>query len=457
MKFPTKIPTLVGILLLLLIVGGSIFWVEKAFRSESKASGSREPKHIRTTNITSTSFTVSWTTELPTTGALLVTTKGKSNKTFLDERDSSGKLGKYSIHSVSVKNVTENTDFLVTPLVDGKPHILANKPIAVRTAMSLPLNTGGLEPAYGTIQAADSVVLQEALVYLSVEGGQELSVLAKPSGSWIIPLNQLRTSDLTSYLPMVERMNETIQMFSGSQETSIVTDTLNDSPVPEVLMGKEYDFRKQQAKKTQSNTLALRPVTPVVSIPPEPTSSPVPTVANVLGETTQRNYTVSLTNPKQDGTYSTTLPLIQGTGIPGKYIGITLGLTNTTVESVQVASTGLWSFTPKKPLSPGKQSVTISSVDINGKSVAITHLFTIFKSGTQVLGDATPSATIAPTIIATTTTPEVTDTPIVESTEAGNPPPTSGNELPTIILLVIAFGLIIGGSASFIGLQSHLE
>ncbi len=71
-------------------------------------------------------------------------------------------------------------------------------------------------------------------------------------------------------------------------------------------------------------------------------------------------------------------------------------------------------------------------------------MFEILKSGTQVLGDATPSATLTPTSTPTATvsaTPEITP----ESTLAAQPVPTSGNELPTILLLVLGVGLIIGG------------
>jgi hypothetical protein len=116
---------------------------------------------------------------------------------------------------------------------------------------------------------------------------------------------------------------------------------------------------------------------------------------------------------------------------------------------VQVASNGNWTYTPKKNLSPGKQSVTITSVDSKGKAVAVTHMFTVFKSGTQVLGDATPSATLTPgsTI---TSTPTVDETPTPDSTLAGTPPPVSGNELPTLILLILGLGLFAGGSVVFL-------
>lgn len=450
MKFPTRIPTLIGILLLVGVVGGIIYSVEKVFRTDTKASGSREPKQIRATNISDSSLTVSWTTEIPTTGTLLLESKGKSNKVYFDERDQAGKLGTYLAHSVTVRGLIPDSDYLVTPLVNGKPHVLADTPMTVRLASPLPLNTGGLEPAYGTIQNEDGTPNGDSIVYLSIEGGQEMSAISKPSGSWIIPLNQARTQDLSSYLPVIERMNESIQIYSGIQQATVSTDSLNDSPVPEVMLGQDYDFKRQQAKKSNSVATALRPITPSPSpIVTRAQIAAVPTKNNVLGDTTQKAYTVSITEPKNNSSISSTLPFITGTGVPGKYIGISVGLTNPTHGSVQVASNGIWTYTPKQNLAPGKQSVTISSVDTKGKAVAVTHMFSVFKSGTQVLGDATPSATLTPgdTI---TSTPIVDETPTPDSTLAGTPPPISGNELPTLILLILGFGLIAGGSVVFL-------
>ncbi len=105
----------------------------------------------------------------------------------------------------------------------------------------------------------------------------------------------------------------------------------------------------------------------------------------------------------------------------------------------------------------------MTTKNLQNKPVAITHMFEILKSGTQVLGDATPSATLTPattgTIMPTpTTTPEstISATPTATASAtptealAAQPVPTSGNELPTIILLIISIGLLIGGVLTFI-------
>ena len=69
----------------------------------------------------------------------------------------------------------------------------------IRTPDNLSANTKGLEPAYGTIRMQSDQAVDGALVYLTLDGGQELSTLTKPSGLWLIPLNQVRSADLTSF------------------------------------------------------------------------------------------------------------------------------------------------------------------------------------------------------------------------------------------------------------------
>ena len=85
----------------------------------------------------------------------------------------------------------------------------------------------------------------------------------------------------------------------------------------------------------------------------------------------------------------------------------------------------------------------MTTTDKNNKPIAITHVFTVLKSGSQVLGDATPSASITDT-----PTPTIlpTNTPVASaSTVAAQPMPTSGSFLPTILLLVTGSLFLLGG------------
>lgn len=435
MHFPTKIPTLLGILMVVILVSVIAVISEAFLQTQTRASGSIQPSDVTISTVSDTTFTVSWKTATPATGAISVSSGTISSRVIFDDQDTK-EQGKYTSHIATFRSAAPETSYTVTLLSDGKKSFDGDKPYTVRTAPTLTTESSNLEPAYGTILSSDKSPAKGALVYLTLDGSQTLATITKPSGTWLIPLNLIRTQDLTGYLPVTDRMNVNISIVSDGLTTTAVTDTLNDSPVPDMMMGKTYDFRRASAKA---------PGAPVAL---NPTQAPTKAPSAVLGTSiTKPANTVALTIPAQGAAIPTTLPLIQGTGVSGKNVSIVLGITNPVGGSATVGSDGLWSYTPTKPLSPGKQSVTITTRDINNKPIAITHLFTILKSGTQVLGDATPSAALTPTI---TLSPVATNaaTPTPESSLAAQEPPTSGNELPTIILILIGAGLMFGGGVA---------
>lgn len=418
-KIPTRIPAIVGILLLIISIGSVVAITETVTRLYAQAAPEEQPENVTITNITDRGFTTTWTTRGPATGVVIAHASGKTI-TGYDDRDSTGKLGKYTTHSIDITGVAPNTPVEITLTSNGKTVRDRGRPYKITTAPVLAGSSTNLPPAYGTVKGSDETSANGALVYLTVEGGQTLSALSNTSGNWIVPLSMLRAEDLSDYLPVTDRMTETIIVRYNNEELSAITDTLNDNPVPEMIMGKTYDFRKQQAKVIGAD-VAIRPVS---------SSDP-----QVLG-TTNQSFTVSLINPADGAAIPSNRPHVQGTGFPGKTVSLVIGITHPLNGSTLVGADGIWRFTPPTALGSGKQSITATTVDGQNRPVAITHMFEILKSGTHVLGDATPSGTLAPT-----PTEEVTP----EATLSGEPVPTSGTALPTFIVLMAATIILCGG------------
>src|SRR5450759_2768447 len=108
MNLPRKIPTIVGIFLVVLIVGGIAAGSESYSRTVTTASGSIQPANVLITNVSDTTFTVSWTTQLPATGALSLTTP-RGTQVLFDEQDTKDQ-GKYLTHSVTYRTAVPDTD-----------------------------------------------------------------------------------------------------------------------------------------------------------------------------------------------------------------------------------------------------------------------------------------------------------------------------------------------------------
>jgi len=437
MELPKKIPTLAAILALFFTIGVISVGIQKITSFSTTAAPQLEPKNVQMTNISDTSFTVLWQTDEPSTGLLNLSQK-TINSTAYDDRDVTGKMNKYTTHSVSIKNLSPGTTYEGFIVSNGKKYPTTGKPYTFHTGASLSGNTVSFDPAYGIIKKFDGRSAEGALVTLVLGDSQMLSTLVRSTGSWMIPLNTLRSKDLSSYIqPSTENpMTGTLSIMLDTQKSEALVDSKNLSPVPDITIGQTYDFRNYQVKNKSKTTIAD-------AKKQLPTPSTVPAV---LGDQTVKTSTstattsagaVTITNPVNNSSIVSTKPLIQGTGIPGKTITITLGITKPSTGKTTVGKNGLWQYTPTVALSQGKQSVTITTVDNKNKAIALTNNFTVLKSGSQVLGDATPSATLIPT-------------PTEEATIAAEPLPESGSTLPTVLLILVGVGFVVGGTLFFI-------
>jgi len=422
MNVPKKIPTLLALFILFFTIGAISFLVQKVTSGKTSASPSTEPINLTITNVSDTSAKVIWQTATATTGMVTLKTKSNTKISAYDERDVAGKLIKYTAHSVAVKNLQPNTTYDMNVLSDGKQFPAKDKPAyTLQTGPTIMDTTSsGFEPSYGMVKTNDGKPAGGGLLIVTLEDSQPISTLITGSGSWIIPLNFIRTKDLSRYVPAKSQMTETITIYYDTQITGGITDTDNDAPVGDMTIGGSYDFRNQQTKRKATNTLAGTDTGGTVLGTTATTPTPVP--GKIGG--------VAITAPVQNASLVSNRPLIQGTGIQGKTVTVTVGIEKPVSGKTTVGANSLWSFTPVKPLSNGKQSVTITTVDDKGKAIALTTTFTILKAGSQVLGDATPSATLEPT-------PEASIT--------AEPMPEPGGSLPTIILIIMGVGMIAGG------------
>lgn len=425
MIIPRKIPTLLALFILFFTIGAISFFIQKITSGQTRASPSLEPKNLMVTNVSDTSCKIIWQTATPATGMVNLTSKTNTKITAQDERDAAGTLHTYGAHSVLIKNLKPDTTYTIEVVSNGRRFPAKDNLYTFQTGPTITDTTvAGFEPSYGMIKTYDGKPATGGLVVVTLENSQPISTLIAASGSWIVPLNFIRTKDLSRYLPASERIMETITVYYDSEKTDSITDTENDSPVPDMTVGSSYDFRNKEVKNKTINTLSDTSVQNQESVlgVQATTPSPTPLVQKIGG--------VSITSPTQNASLVSNRPMITGTGIPGKTVTLTLGINKPISAKATVGSNGLWSYTPNKALFVGKQSVTVTTVDEKGKPIALTNLFTILKSGTQVLGDATPSATLEPT---------------PESSITAQPLPEPGTTLPTILLILVGVGMIAGG------------
>lgn len=419
-----RIPTILALLIVFLGIGGTAFLVEHFQNVKTAAQPPIVPQDVKITNLTSSGFTVSWVTGEEATGFIVFGEETSFKETAYDERDDEGNLGKYLTHHVSLKNLKPACLYYFKIISQGKSFDHGGAPFEVKTAPTFKTPPSQVEPAYGTILAQDNTPSKGAIVYLTLKGSLPLSTLTKSSGNFLIPLNLAVRSDLGGYLIFEERHEEEILVRAGVDSIAeVLTDTQNDSPIPTIILGKSYDFLKQKSKKEES--LAEKE-----------------TSLGILGKTTSQE--VEILFPRQGAVLLDQRPLFKGTGIPNQEVIIKIE-SSAMVEKVVVDQNGWWLFRTKEPLSPGTHTLTITTKNEKGEKVNLSRQFQVLKSGTQVLGEATPSATLTPT--PSPTAPTATPTPLI-LTPTPTPSLVPGVFLPTAgflglggLLLLIGMGM----------------
>ena len=102
-----KIPTILGILVIVIGVGVTTLLANQSTLFKSNASLSDQPNNVRITNITDTSFTVSYSTDSQSPGSLNYGKDKNLGQVALDDRDQqSGNLANYNLHNITVQRLS---------------------------------------------------------------------------------------------------------------------------------------------------------------------------------------------------------------------------------------------------------------------------------------------------------------------------------------------------------------
>lgn len=446
-----RIPTLLGMLLILLGVGLTSYLARQGTNFWGRASPSETPENIRITNVSDSSFTVSYKTAGSSLGSLTSGIDKGLGGTLIDDRDQKeGTLNPYKIHYFTLRNLKPSTRYFFT-IISGQNTFLNNgEPFEVATGPLIEEKPPNQQPIVGKITLENGTSPRETVIYATIPNGQVVSALVKPDGSYILPLNSLRTQDLSSYF-VIEKDALLQLLVVGAEGEATAKLKLNQiNSVPLITLLKNYDF-----------TIDISPVASISGSLGFPSFSASPSASK----------NPQILTPKKDESFSDQQPQFRGTAPPGAEIKIIIHSEELQVQ-VKADSTGNWSYRPQTPLSSGQHSISIETRDTSGIIKKITQSFSVYAQGTQVEQPATPSATpiltITPTptllpissptpTLAPTATPTLTPTPTLippQPTESIKPPGSASGLvvgatfLTTTVLGIILFLITRGGASS---------
>lgn len=413
-----RIPTLLGILILVLGIGATTFLVQKGGFFPISAIVSEEPKDVRISNITDSSFTISYFTDDKTTGVINygpTTTFGRSG---LDDRDQQfGKIEPHKIHNFTIRNLQPISKYFFV-IISGKGNYSNNsQPFEVTTGSVLASDPPSQDPMSGKIITPNGNAVEETIIYVVAEGSQVVSTITKPDGTFVLPLNSLRAGDLSSYFNLELDTSLKLLAIGDGMFSNVTLSSLQAHPVPIITLSNDYDFTLE-ASPTSSSSAELSGFPPLE-----------------IRQATKTN--ISILTPEKDQEFNDQKPQFKGTALPNEEVKITINSDEQIQTTVKADSSGNWTYRPQSELTPGEHTITVATKESSGIVKTLKQSFTVFASGSQISGEkGSPTPTPIPSITATST---ITPTPTIVDAEPTNAPIlVSPTITPTDSLLITA-------------------
>lgn len=236
-----KIPTLIGIALILALTGSLGFWFFNRGEIENKSNF--EISDLQVANISNEAVTIIWQTNLATTGQVLYGESENLNRKSADNRDLKNPKERL-IHFVTLKNLKPASNYFYR--ITNNSISYPEKTLEFKTAAIAnidELNFSFIKPLKGTILNTNLNPIDESLIFLKIPGVQDLATFSSTAGNFILPLKLVLTQDLNQIFNIPQNTPATLTVKKGVLESSVKL-TISESTVnlPAVTIGSSLDL-----------------------------------------------------------------------------------------------------------------------------------------------------------------------------------------------------------------------
>jgi|GEM_PF-3805618 len=276
-----KLFDLIGLTLITLLTPLAIWglmWI-RDYRSKSNLEG---PKNIEITNLTTESFTITWTTPQKELTGYIKYSKENSTANILnyDIRDKEGLPTARRTHYVEVKNLEADTTYNITIFSGDKSF----KDIAKAKTINITTQSTNRLPIYGD---TSGITDDDAIVLIKPKNKDvyPASTYLKADGSWYKDIGQFIEKSSLSLIEVTGTDPLEIRIDSGEKGV-LIEGTSKNSPISAAL---EPNYPKLSLLNTNS--------TPTITINPTPTNSPHPDMTLTPTETASPTQTPSSPAP----------------------------------------------------------------------------------------------------------------------------------------------------------------
>lgn len=420
-----KIPTILGVVILLAATFAGVFYLNMKQIFRIGASTTVQPKDVRVGNLSDNSATVSWTTDSQSSDFLSWGgTEGSINQ--VEQESSSGE--KFLTHNISISGLKPGTDYFFKINSEGSNFDNNGVPWKFTTGATLGASATSLVISGSVINSSGQPV-NRALTYITVNG-YLASTITSDTGNFVYQLGNVRSPDLQNYA-QIDPKTTLLQISVSAGVDGVASAQIfsqSAMPIPPMVLGQVYDFRSlQPGSNSQSPdaNLALPATASQESKFSVSPASPSATTKSVILESLKEGEIITSTQPE-----------FFGKGPPGETISIEVHSQNPITGNVTVPNNGSWSFNIPTGLDPGAHTITITWKDTTGITRSLTRNFVVQASEGPAFV-ATPSGSASPSA-----------TPKATATASAAPVPVTGDLTPTLLLsimgvLVMAFSFVV--------------
>lgn len=417
MKSTYKLPTILGVIVLLVGMFAGIYLINSKQVFKLSANVEAIPKNVRFTNITNDSITLTWTTDIESKGFI----KWGNSESTLSKVAIENNANKSFVHSTNIFGIQNNSDVYFKINSEGNDY--DNDGIAWQSKTSSQKIIGDQKIiASGTILSTDGSSPAKAIVYLTING-DNLSGITSDEGSYIIPISSYIENIADSTVVEIS-INAGL---NGSSKAIAYPQSIK--AIPTIIIGKTYDFRSLEIKDTDTLPESK------LSIPESVQISSRFEVQK--SQESVETSTVTIDSIDNGEIITTVDPEFFGKG--PKSTPIEIAVESELQEgSLTTDSKGTWKWNPPNNLEAGEHKITLKWKDASGILRTITRTFVIQASEGPAF-EATPSATPLVETTLPTATPKASKTP----TATAPPTPETGDLIPTLGLFTMGIGILL--------------
>lgn len=341
-----------------------------------------------------------------------------------------------SVNHATITGLKPDTNYYFRVRVGTKTY---NLPSLISQTIRTPkeVKEKPVSPAYGKVMLPSTRPYANGFLIYEIDGYYPLAVMTKETGEWLIPLTGL-----------VERKSNTIASIADSNQVLIKLFSYPDGNI-RTTVGQTRPLKQAMTAGTSLHIAQTLKKTD----------------ESVLGSSTQSSpqvpsETSTIVYPKENAIIPGNTPLIKGTGPIASNVNVLIqGPTKQYSYRTKANETGNWLVQNPIVLEPGRYTIHVSIDSDSVTPIILRRSFSIIKSGEQVLGVATGTPTLVPTmppIVPTYSSPTITPINTLYPTTAILPtrfvptatPPVTGGGMSgflfgSLFCIIVGAGLVI--------------